>query len=64
MNKEISGFIDRYVKAIKDNSAAMFLGAGFSKSAGYVDWKSLLKNVADDLNLDIDKEYDLVSLAS
>ena len=63
MNKEISGFIDRYVKAIKDNSAAMFLGAGFSKSAGYVDWKSLLKNVADDLNLDIDKEYDLVSLA-
>lgn len=63
MNKEISSFIDRYVKEIKNNSAAMFIGAGFSKSAGYVDWKNLLKDVADDLELDIDKEYDLVSLA-
>lgn len=59
----ISSFIDRYVKEIKNNSAAMFIGAGFSKSAGYVDWKNLLKDVADDLELDIDKEYDLVSLA-
>ena len=41
----------------------MFIGAGFSKSVGYVDWKNLLKDVADDLGLDIDKEYDLVSLA-
>ena len=56
MNKEISSFIDRYVKEIKNNSAAMFIGAGFSKSAGYVDWKNLLKDVADDLELDIDKE--------
>ena len=54
MNKEISSFIDRYVKEIKNNSAAMFIGAGFSKSAGYVDWKNLLKDVADDLELDID----------
>lgn len=43
MNKEISSFIDRYVKEIKNNSAAMFIGAGFSKSAGYVDWKIYLK---------------------
>lgn len=49
MNKEISSFIDRYVKEIKNNSAAMFIGAGFSKSVGYVDWKNLLKDVADDL---------------
>ena len=41
----------------------MFIGAGFSKSAGYVDWKNLLRSVADDLELDVDKEYDLVSLA-
>lgn len=63
MNREISSFIDRYVKEIKNNSAAMFIGAGFSKSAGYVDWKNLLRNIAEDLGLDIDKEYDLVSLA-
>lgn len=47
MNREISSFIDKYVKEIKDNSAAMFIGAGFSKSAGYVDWKNLLRSVAD-----------------
>lgn len=63
MNREISSFIDKYVKEIKDNNAAMFIGAGFSKSVGYVDWKNLLRNVADDLGLDVEKEYDLVSLA-
>ena len=46
MNREVSAFIDKYVKEIKDNSAAMFIGAGFSKSAGYVDWKNLLRHVA------------------
>ena len=63
MNREISLFVDKYVKEIKDNNAAMFIGAGFSKSAGYVDWKNLLRGVAEDLELDVDKEYDLVSLA-
>ena len=63
LNRDILSFIDKYVKEIKDNSAAMFIGAGFSKSAGYVDWKNLLRNVAEDLDLDVDKEYDLVSLA-
>lgn len=63
MTREINTFIDKYVKEIQNNSAAMFIGAGFSKSAGYVDWKNLLKNIAEDLELDINKEYDLVSLA-
>ena len=30
MNRDISAFIDKYVKEIKDNNAAMFIGAGFS----------------------------------
>lgn len=63
MKKELISFIDRYVKEIRDNSAAMFLGAGFSKSAGYVDWKNLLKGIADELGLDVEKENDMVSLA-
>ena len=63
IDKEIRTFIDKYVKEIKDNCAAMFIGAGFSKSAGYVDWKHLLRNISEDLGLDVDKEYDLVSLA-
>lgn len=63
MHSEINVFIDRYVKEIRDNSAAVFIGAGFSKNSGYVDWKHLLESVANELNLDIEKENDLVSLA-
>ena len=63
LSNEISLFIDKFVKEIRDNSASVFIGAGFSRSAGYVDWKNLLKNVAKELELDVDKEYDLVSLA-
>lgn len=63
MNREVSSFVDKYVKEIKANNVAMFIGAGFSKSAGYVDWRNLLRGVAEDLGLDVDKEYDLVSLA-
>ncbi|MEA5084649.1 MAG: SIR2 family protein [Lachnospiraceae bacterium] len=63
MKREVSSFIDRYVKEIRDSSAAVFIGAGFSKSSGYVDWKNLLRSIAYELDLDVDKEYDLVSLA-
>lgn len=63
LNKDISLFIDRYVKEIQNYTAAMFIGAGFSMNAGYVDWKSLLSGIAEDLGLDIEKETDLVSLA-
>lgn len=63
MSKEIDVFIERYVKEIRDNSAAVFIGAGFSKSSGYVDWKQLLESIANELELDINKENDLVSLA-
>lgn len=63
LNTEILNFIDKYVKELKNSNGAVFIGAGFSKSAGYVDWKSLLKGIAEELGLDVDKEYDLVSLA-
>lgn len=63
MNKDISSFIDKYVKDIQNYTAAMFIGAGFSMTAGYVDWKNLLSGIAEDLGLDIKKETDLISLA-
>ena len=63
LNREIISFIDKYVKEIQNNNAAIFAGAGFSKGAGYVDWKNLIRGIADDLQLDVDKENDLVSLA-
>jgi len=31
--------------------------------AGYVDWKKLLQPIAQDLELDIDQEHDLISIA-
>jgi len=61
-DKKIDDFIKTYVKSLKDNNAAIFAGAGLSKAAGFVDWKGLLKSIADDLNLDIKKEDDLISL--
>jgi len=63
MKAEIRDFVRTYVKAIKESNAALFAGAGLSKPAGFVNWKELLSEVAEDLNLDIDKETDLISLA-
>lgn len=63
MDYELSAFISRYVNEIKNNNAAVFIGAGLSKSVGYVDWKNLLENMAQELGLDISKEQDLVALA-
>ncbi len=56
-------FLRNYSKAIADNTAALFVGAGLSRPSGYVDWRELLRQVAEDLNLDIDRETDLVAIA-
>ncbi|SFL73660.1 SIR2-like domain-containing protein [Gracilibacillus orientalis] len=62
-NPSIQEFLRTYVKAIQDSNAAIFAGAGLSRPAGYVDWKELLREVAQDLQLDIDQESDLIALA-
>lgn len=62
MNGEINAFINKYVKEIRNNNAAFFAGAGFSKESGYVDWKTLLESIASELGLEIEKEHDLVAL--
>lgn len=57
-------FIRDYSEAVKNASAALFVGSGLSRDAKAYDWKSLLKEVANDINLDVDKEeHDLISLA-
>lgn len=58
-----NAFIKEYSEAVRNGSAALFVGAGASHSAGYVDWKGLLAEVAEDLGLDIKRESDLVTLA-
>ncbi len=60
---DMEAFVDSYVKAIEDRTAAVFAGAGLSIPAGFVDWRGLLKNIAKDVGLDIDEENDLVAVA-
>lgn len=64
MTIEKKKFIEKYVKALESNTAAIFAGAGLSCGAGYVNWKTLLNEAAEELQLNIDKEeHDLIGLA-
>ena len=58
-----SRFLKEYIKAIRDGNAAVFAGAGLSRPSGFVDWKELLRPLADDIGLNIDDEHDLTLVA-
>lgn len=60
---EQNSFINEFVKKLNGDNVAIFAGAGLSVAAGFVNWKQLLKEIATELALDIDKESDLISLA-
>ncbi len=60
---ELHQFVTRFVRELDEEAAAVFAGAGLSTSAGYVDWKGLLREIAIELGLSVEKEHDLVSLA-
>lgn len=55
--------LEELEKALMIDEFSVFVGAGLSKGVGHYDWKGLLKKPAEDLNLDIEKESDLVSIA-
>jgi hypothetical protein len=59
----IDSFIDIYVQALHDQNAAIFAGAGLSIPAGLVNWKELLKDIASDIGLDVNREEDLITVA-
>lgn len=59
----IDRFVQDYSDALRQGSAAIFAGAGLSVAAGFVDWKGLLQPLADELHLDMAREYDLVRVA-
>jgi hypothetical protein len=59
----INLFVEDYSNALRQGTAAIFAGAGLSVSAGYVDWKGLLKPLADELSLSVEREHDLVKVA-
>lgn len=61
---DIDDFVEDYVKELHAGTAAVFLGAGMSVAAGFVDWTKLLKPLAKQLGLDADREAEqLVTLA-
>ena len=49
-------FLQEYIKAIRDGNAALFAGAGLSRPSGFVDWKELLRPLAEDIGLNIEDE--------
>lgn len=62
MKKKV--LIKNLVKELSANNLAIFAGSGLSIGAGYIDWKNLLRDLAEEIDLDVDKEeHNLVSLA-
>lgn len=55
--------LDNYSRALRGRHASVLIGAGISRAADLSDWRGLLREVARDLGLDVDREHDLVSLA-
>ncbi|MCG6118712.1 MAG: SIR2 family protein [Aquimonas sp.] len=62
-SNEIEAFIKEFTKDVDAGNAAIFAGAGMSKASGFVDWPELLRDIAAELSLDIDREHDLISVA-
>ena len=58
----ISTFLTDFSTAITEGYAAIFAGAGLSRSCGYTNWKELIRPFADDVSLDINKESDLIEI--
>ncbi len=57
-------FVTEYVRELEAGTAAIFVGAGLSVGAGFVDWAGLLEPIAKELGLDSIKEQDhLVAVA-
>ncbi len=61
MPVDVDSLVKNYASAVVENSVALFLGAGMSRGAGFVDWKGFLKPFADELGISV--ETDLVALA-
>ena len=63
MNENVKRFIDDFSNKLISNKASFFIGSGISRSAGYVGWSEMLDDKAREIGLDINNEYDLISLA-
>lgn len=60
---DIQAFIDSFASDIADGTATIFAGAGLSVNSGYVNWSELMREIAEELGLDVDRETNLVAVA-
>jgi hypothetical protein len=63
MSVKLKDLLTPYAAAMHEGDAALFIGAGMSRPAGFVDWKGLLAKCALEIGLDVDREHDLVEVA-
>tara|TARA_R110001606_G_scaffold389116_1_gene554927 strand:+ start:524 stop:1960 length:1437 start_codon:yes stop_codon:yes gene_type:complete len=63
MDLKQQAFLRDVGKELSEENVAVFAGAGMSVGAGFVNWAELLRPIADELGLDVDKESDLIALA-
>jgi hypothetical protein len=55
--------LGNFQRQVDEDAAAFFLGAGMSRPSGFVNWKELMREIAEELHLDINRETDLIALA-
>lgn len=63
MDRDKEAFVKHICKELEDENIAVFGGAGMSAGVGFVNWPELLRPIAEELGLDVDKEHDFVALA-
>ena len=51
-------FLREIGKELEQDNVAIFAGSGLSAPAGFVSWVELLRPIAKDIGLDVDKEHD------
>lgn len=56
-------FLKEFPGSLADETAALFVGAGVSMSAGYPSWKSLLREIGEELGVSSADVSDLAALA-
>lgn len=59
----INQFEKEIIKELNRKNLAVFAGAGLSMGTGFVSWKELIRDIAEEIGLDVDKEYDMISIA-
>lgn len=62
-DQEKKNLVREYVRALNQDKAALFAGAGLSIPSGGLSWTSLLEDEANAIGIDVYKEHDLTSVA-